>query len=61
MYNNVLYKDNQGLTYDLPDLDFHWSLIKFCTIKPQARPIKALVQGVGQWDLSAPDNKINGL
>ena len=39
----------------LPDLDFHLSIIKLCTIKPLARPMKALAQDVGQWDLSAPE------
>ena len=34
---------------------FHLFVIKLiCTIKAPARPMKALAQGVGQWDLSAP-------
>ena len=39
-------------SYDMPDLVFHLSFIKLCTIK--AQPMKALAPGVGQWDLSAP-------
>ena len=35
---------------DLPDLNFHLSIIKLYTIKLLAKPIKALGQGVGQWD-----------
>ena len=48
----------QGMTNrfsnDLPDLAFHLSVIKLCSTKPLAPPMKALSQGVGQWDLSAP-------
>ena len=51
----------QGLTNrfsydsDFSDLAFHLSIIKLRTIKPLARPMTALAQGVGQWDLSAPE------
>ena len=43
-------------SFDLPNLAFHLSVIKLFTIKTLARPMKALVKGVGQWDLSAPVN-----
>ena len=38
---------------DLPNVDFHLSVIKLCTTKPLAQQMKALAQGVQQWDLSA--------
>ena len=47
----------QGLTNrfsdDLPDLAFHLSIIKLCTMKALARPLKALAKGIGQRVLSA--------
>ena len=53
----ILYPRQQltnSFSNALSDLDFHLSVIKICTTKPLARPIKALAQGVRQWDLLAP-------
>ena len=48
-FNVVSQELTNRFSYDLPDLVFHLSVIKLCTIKALARPMEALAQGVGQW------------
>ena len=51
---------SNSFSNDLSDLDFNLPIIKLCTRKPLARRREALAQGVGQWDLSAPDCTYRG-